>query len=64
MSILAHSYNRTIHFGVGAPGNGWYIVDVLNATDINIISMLTENVQLYGSKWYYYQMGIHTSRRR
>ena len=37
LSILAHYYAIIIDCSFGAPGHGWYVVDVLNANEKQII---------------------------
>ena len=50
--MLAHACNIIIDRGVGAPGHGREVVDVLNATDKKYISMLMTTVQLPGASAY------------
>ena len=61
MSIFSHVYNIAIDRGVGAPVNGKYIVDGMNATDKNILPMLIINLQLPGAATNDSYMVIHSA---
>ena len=60
--MLDHAYGKTQYCGVGAPGNGRYIIDECDATDKRFISRLTENVKLPGYKEYNNYMEMHTNK--
>ena len=49
LSMLSHKYNIVIYPGVGAPGNGKYVVDGLNATDKMFLYNIDENSALPGA---------------
>ena len=60
--MLSHAYNIVNDRGVGAPENGRYVVDVLNATDIRFFEMLITTVKLTGSVTKNPHMVMHTAR--
>ena len=47
--MLSHSYNILIDRGAESPRNDKYVVNVLNATDKNILATLITTVQLPAS---------------
>ena len=47
--------------GISATGHGKGVVDLLNAINTAYIYQLMSNVQLPGSKQFYYHILIHTS---
>ena len=61
LSMLAHAYNTIIDRGIGSPGQGIKVVDVLNDTDKWMISILMTTVKLPGEAAYESQMAMHTS---
>ena len=60
ISILAYAYQINIDHGVGELGHVRLVVDGLNVTTKEFISMLMSNVKLPGSKRYANQITMHT----
>ena len=58
---MSQCYSVTIDQGISATGHGKEVVDGINDIDKRYIYQLMYNVQLPGSKLFYYHMQMHTS---
>ena len=59
--MLSHSYNIVIDCGIGAPGHGKDVVDILSTTDKIFFTLLMRTVQLTGASSNNPQMVMHAS---